>query len=65
MAVHRTNKVEIERAAAASYLVTMLKELTPIAQRNGLDVVAYLLGVAQLEADSVARQSAERPEHSR
>jgi hypothetical protein len=50
-----------ERHAAAAHLTTMLEELMPLAQRNGLPVVAYLLDLALMEAKSVASQPPDSP----
>jgi hypothetical protein len=57
MANDRGNETVAERSAAATYLTTMLEELTPLAQRNGLPVVAYLLDMALMEAKSAAGQA--------
>jgi hypothetical protein len=42
-----------DRAAAAAYIASMLEHMSPLAQRHGLDVVAYLLDMAHLELASV------------
>jgi hypothetical protein len=41
----------------ATYLVSKLEELAPLAQRDGLPVVAYLLEMALMEARTVAGHS--------
>ena len=49
------------RHAAAVYLTSMLEELSPLAQHNGLPIVAYLLDMALMEARSAAGHSAVPP----
>jgi hypothetical protein len=39
-----------DSAAAAEFIAKMAKDLSAIAQRNGLDTLGYLLEIAQLEA---------------
>lgn len=53
------------REATADYLATMLEELVPLAQRNGLSTVAYLLDMALLEVKTIAGRSQESAERSR
>jgi hypothetical protein len=53
------------REATADYLTTMLEELVPLAQRNGLPTVAYLLDMALMEAKTIANRSQEPVERSR
>ena len=51
MTNNRGGKTTLKRdAAAAAYLISLLEELAPLAQRNGLPVVAYLLDMALMEA---------------
>ena len=45
------------RRAAAVYLASMLEELSPLAQHNGLPALAYLLDMALMEARSAAGHS--------
>jgi hypothetical protein len=51
--------------ATAAYLVSLLEELAPLAQRNGLPVVAYLLDMALMEAKTAAAQSAQPLDRSK
>jgi hypothetical protein len=53
------------REATADYLATMLEELVPLAQRNGLPVVAYLLDMALVEVKTTASRSQEPSERLR
>ncbi|MCT8973183.1 hypothetical protein [Microbaculum marinisediminis] len=46
--------------AAADYLAGILPELVQIADRAGLDLTAYLLEMARIEATSKAMNSAAR-----
>ena len=41
--------------SAAHYIATLTEELARIARRNGLDTLSYLLEMARLEADQVAK----------
>jgi hypothetical protein len=43
-------------------LASLLEELAPLAQRNGLPVVAYLLDMALVEAKAAVGQSAKSAE---
>lgn len=43
--------VEPDACETAEYLTQLLPELARMAERSGLDVAAYLLKVAQLEAE--------------
>jgi hypothetical protein len=58
MANHRERKVPGDRNGAAAYLASRLEELMPLAQRNGLPVVAYLLDMALMEAKAAVGQAA-------
>ena len=40
---------------AAHYIATLTEELSQIAKRNGLDTLGYLLDMARLEADQIAK----------
>lgn len=40
----------------ASYIADLTTELSQLARSSGLDVLAYLLDIAQLEASSSARR---------
>jgi hypothetical protein len=53
------------REATADYLATMLEELVPLAQTNGLPTVAYLLDMALMEVKTIANRSQELGERSR
>ena len=49
-------KVDAEQArATAEYLTDMIAQLESMARLGGLDLVAYLLAMARVEADSHAR----------
>jgi len=65
MADNRSSKAVVERDAVAAYLASMLEELTPLAQRSGLPVIAYLLDMALMEAKTAAGQSAKSFDKSR
>ena len=65
MANNRGSRAVVERDAAAAYLASMLEELSPLAQQNGLHVVAYLLDMALMEAKTVANQSVSAHDRSR
>ena len=41
--------------SAAHYIATLTEELAQIARRNGLDTLSYILEMARLEADQVAK----------
>ena len=43
--------------AAADYVAAIVLELALIARGNGLDTLGYLLDMARLEAESLARSS--------
>jgi len=43
--------------AAAEYIASFVDELAQLAQRNGLDTLVYILSMARLEADQVAKDS--------
>jgi len=53
------------REATADYLATMLEELVPLAQRNGLPIVAYLLDMALMEVQTAVNRSQEPAERLR
>jgi hypothetical protein len=42
--------------SAAEYIATLTRELAQIARRNGLDALGYILEMARLEADQVAKE---------
>lgn len=42
--------------SVAQYIATITHELAPIARRNGLDTLGYILDMAQLEADQVSKE---------
>ena len=46
-----------ERTAAASYVATLTADLASIAKTHGLDTLGYILDMARLEAENVARKS--------
>jgi hypothetical protein len=41
----------------ASYVASLSADLAALARRTGLDTLGYLLEMARLEAESVARQA--------
>lgn len=49
-----------QRLAAAQYLATFLPELVRLADAGGLDLVAYLLEMARVEAAAEARAAQAR-----
>ena len=51
-----------DSAGAGRYIATMSADLAAIARRHGLDTLAYLLDMARLEAEIVARQGCSAPE---
>lgn len=60
--IKRGSETGAGRDAAAAYLASLLEELAPLAQRNGLPVVAYLLDMALVEAKAAVGQSAKSAE---
>ncbi len=46
-------------SAAALYIATLTDELAQIARRHGLESLGYILDMARLEADQIAKSSAE------
>jgi hypothetical protein len=46
--------------AAALYIATMAEELAQMARQHGLDSLCYILEMARLEADQVAKSPGER-----
>lgn len=42
--------------SAAQYIAILTHELAQIARRNGLDTLSYILEMARLEADQVAKE---------
>ena len=44
-----------DRTAAASYVATLTADLALIAKSHGLDTLGYILDMARLEAENVAR----------
>ncbi len=42
---------------ATTYLIDMLPELAAIAERSGMDLVAYLLTMARIEVEEQRRRS--------
>ena len=57
MARNPRGKPITSRDEAADYLESLLAELTPLAQRHGLHVVAYLLDMAHLEVRTIMGNS--------
>jgi hypothetical protein len=46
-----------DRTAAASYVATLTADLAAIAKNHGLDTLGYILEMARLEAENIARNS--------
>ena len=46
-------------SAAALYIATLTDELAQIARRHGLESLGYILDMARLEADQIAKSSAD------
>jgi hypothetical protein len=46
-----------DRDQVAAYVAELTGELAVVARRQGLDALAYLLDMARLEAENVARHS--------
>ena len=46
---------ELNREAVADYVAELTGELATLARRHGLDVLSYLLDMAQLEAANATR----------
>jgi hypothetical protein len=42
--------------SAAQYIASLTQELAQLARRNGLDTLGYILEMARLEADHVAKE---------
>jgi hypothetical protein len=42
--------------SAALYIASLADELAKMARRNGLDALGYILEMARLEADQVAKE---------
>lgn len=45
--------------AAATYIATLAEELAQIARNHGLEPLGYILEMARLEADQIAKGSAD------
>lgn len=48
---------------AAHYIGAMVAELARLAERHELDMLAYILNMARLEADQIAKGSSEEAAH--
>lgn len=46
-------------SAAAAYIATLTAELTLIARSHRFEALAYILDMARMEADQIARSSAD------
>lgn len=46
-----------DRTAAAGYVATLVADLAVIAKNHGLDTLGYILDMARLEAENIARNS--------
>jgi hypothetical protein len=51
---HSPSKPFTSSAEVAAYVATVSNELATLARQNGLDVLAYLLEMARLEAENTA-----------
>ena len=56
MADHSGNEAGQSRADAADYVAELTSELAKVARRHRLDTLGYLLDMARMEAESVARR---------
>lgn len=54
----QTDAVE-QASDAARYIGTLTDELAQLARRHGLDMLGYILDMARLEADQIAKGSAD------
>ena len=45
----------VERREVAAYVAALSRDLSDMSRRNGLSTLAYLLDMAQLEADLASR----------
>jgi hypothetical protein len=45
----------VDRKAVASYVASLSADLSAMARQTGLDTLGYLLEMAQLEAENLAR----------
>jgi hypothetical protein len=52
-------------ATAAEYIALLADELSHLAKRNGLDALSYILDMARLEADQIAKDSCQARTDSR
>ena len=55
MAEHLDRAKLDDRAAAADYLAALSADLALLARRHGFDTLGYILEMARLEAEEVAR----------
>jgi len=60
---HRSGSTNEETpGAAAKYIASLADELSQLAKRHGLDALSYILDMARLEADNIAKQSCQERE---
>jgi hypothetical protein len=50
-----------DQLAAADFVATFTNELAELARRHGLDTLGYILEMARLEAESLARGQRSQP----
>jgi hypothetical protein len=69
-ALREPSDMEIEQepvespSAAAHYIASLSGELAQIARSHGLECLGYILDMARLEADQIAKGSAESNGHA-
>jgi hypothetical protein len=60
--IHSTRPGErSEQRAAADFVATFTSELAELARRHGLDTLGYILEMARMEAESLARGPRSQP----
>lgn len=61
----RANAPDDGRVQSAEYIADLAAELAKLARRSRLDVLAYLLDIANLEARTISGRAAETPRRRR
>jgi hypothetical protein len=56
---------EPDRTAVANYVATLSADLSAMARRSGLETLGYLLEMARLEAENMARPTPHGPNGGR
>ena len=54
-----------DRTAVAAYVATLTADLCEMARRTGLETLGYLLEMARLEAENLARPGSQGPNGGR